>query len=183
MSDCIMLHFAGGRQIHIKFCVLYPWLYYITLGGIWHSFLCGIALIPANYSSPQFRFISLPICPVNHIKILADALHAFVKVPADFLTRCGKRLAVGFLPRGKGAVPLGGGTICRHIFKRDNLHLCGAGNAARLQSSSGAAPASTNYGRTCSWKSISGIRSWMGATESLGAVVRTIKQFTPFMVS
>ena len=50
----------------------------------------------------------------------------------DFLTRCGKRVAVGFLPRGKGAVPLGGGTVCRHIFKRDNLHLCGAGNAARL---------------------------------------------------
>ena len=78
------------------------------------------------------RFISLSNCAVNHIKILADALHAFVKVPADFLTRCGKRLAVGFLPRGKGAVPLGGGTICRHIFKRDNVHLCGAGNAARL---------------------------------------------------
>ena len=78
------------------------------------------------------RFISLSNCAVNHIKILADALHAFVKVPADFLTRCGKRLAVGFLPRGKGAVPLGGGTVCRHIFKRDNLHLCGAGNATRL---------------------------------------------------
>ena len=51
------------------------------------------------------RFISLSNCAVNHIKILADALHAFVKVPADFLTRCGKRLAVGFLPRGKGAAP------------------------------------------------------------------------------
>ena len=78
------------------------------------------------------RFISLSNCAVNHIKILADALHSFVKIDADFLTRCGKRLAVGFLPRGKGAVPLGGGTICRHIFKRDNVHLCGAGNAARL---------------------------------------------------
>ena len=78
------------------------------------------------------RFISLSNCAVNHIKILADALHSFVKIDADFLTRCGKRLAVGFLPRGKGAVPLGGGTICRHIFKRDNLHLCGAGNATRL---------------------------------------------------
>ena len=40
---------------------------------------------------------------------------------------CGKRLAVGFLPRGKGAVPLGGGTVCRHILKRDNFHFCGAG--------------------------------------------------------
>ena len=78
------------------------------------------------------RFISLSNCAVNHIKILADALHSFVKIDADFLTRCGKRLAVGFLPRGKGAVPLGGGTFCRHIFKRDNVHLCGAGNAARL---------------------------------------------------
>ena len=28
-----------------------------------------------------------------------------------------------------------------------------------------------------------GIRSWMGATESLGAVVRMIKQFTPLIVS
>ena len=78
------------------------------------------------------KFISLSICPVNHIKIFADAFHAFVKVHADFLTRCGKRLAVGFLLRGKGAVPLGGGTVCRHIFKRDDFHLCGAGNAARL---------------------------------------------------
>ena len=129
------------------------------------------------------RFISLSNCAVNHIKILADALHSFVKIDADFLTRCGKRLAVGFLPRGKGAVPLGGGTICRHIFKRDNVHLCGAGNATRLQSSSGAAPASTNHGRTCSWESSSGIRSWMGATESLGAVVRMIKQFTPLILS
>lgn len=80
----------------------------------------------------KFRFISLSIRPVNHIKILADALHAFVKIHADFLTRGGKRFAVGFLPHGKGAVPLGGGTICRHILKRDNLRLCGAGNAARL---------------------------------------------------
>ena len=27
-----------------KSSFVYPWLYYITLGGIWHSFLCGIAL-------------------------------------------------------------------------------------------------------------------------------------------
>ena len=80
----------------------------------------------------KFQFISQPICAVNHIKIFADAFHAFVKVHADFLTRCGKRLAMGFLPRGKGTVPLGGGTICRHTFKRDDFHLCGAGNAARL---------------------------------------------------
>ena len=39
---------------------------------------------------------------------------------------------MGFLPRGKGAVPLGSGTICRHTFKLDDFHLCGAGNAARL---------------------------------------------------
>ena len=39
---------------------------------------------------------------------------------------------MGFLPRGKGTVPLGGGTVCRHILKRNDLHLCGAGNAARL---------------------------------------------------
>ena len=82
------------------------------------------------------RFISLSNCAVNHIKILADALHAFVKVPADFLTRCGKRLAVGFLPRGKGAAPLGGGTVCRHIFKRDNLHLCGAKSLCKRSVSS-----------------------------------------------
>ena len=49
-------------------------------------------------------------------------------------------LAVGFLPRGKGAVPLGGGTVCRHIFKRDNLHLCGAGNATRLHIAAPARP-------------------------------------------
>jgi len=24
---------------------VYPWLYYITLGGFWHLFLCGIAKI------------------------------------------------------------------------------------------------------------------------------------------
>ena len=28
--------------------------------------------------------------------------------------------------------PPGGGTFFRHILKRDNFHLCGAGNAARL---------------------------------------------------
>ena len=39
---------------------------------------------------------------------------------------------MGFLPSGKGAVSLDGGTVCRHIFKRDDFHLCGAGNAARL---------------------------------------------------
>ena len=27
-----------------KLSSVYPWLYYITLDGIWHSFLCGIAL-------------------------------------------------------------------------------------------------------------------------------------------
>ena len=27
-----------------KSSFVYPWLYYITLGGIWHFFLCGIAL-------------------------------------------------------------------------------------------------------------------------------------------
>ena len=27
-----------------KSSFVYPWLYYITLGGIWHSFLCGIAI-------------------------------------------------------------------------------------------------------------------------------------------
>ena len=124
---------------------------------------------------------SAPVLSVRQTGIVLH--HSFVKVLADFLTRCGKRLAVGFLPRGKGAVPLGGGTICRHIFKRDNVHLCGEGNAARLHSSSGAAPASTNHGRTRSWESSSGIRSWMGAAESLGAVVRMIKQFTPFIVS
>ena len=27
-----------------KLSSVYPWLYYITLGGFWHLFLCGIAL-------------------------------------------------------------------------------------------------------------------------------------------
>ena len=39
---------------------------------------------------------------------------------------------MGFLPRGKGTVPLGGGTVCRHILKQNNFNLCGAGDAARL---------------------------------------------------
>ena len=32
-------------------------------------------------------------------------------------------------------------------------------------------------------ETVNGIRSWMGATESLGAVVRMIKQFTPLILS
>ena len=31
-----------------KLSSVYPWLYYITLGGFWHLFLCGIAIEESN---------------------------------------------------------------------------------------------------------------------------------------
>ena len=38
-----------------KSSFVYPWLYYITLGGIWHSFLCGIALNQLIANAVKYR--------------------------------------------------------------------------------------------------------------------------------
>ena len=42
-----------------KSSFVYPWLYYTTLGGIWHFFLCGIALEDLGYSEQIFEEILL----------------------------------------------------------------------------------------------------------------------------
>ena len=46
-----------------KLSSVYPWLYYITLGGFWHLFLCGIALekIPSHLNIKTWLIIDMLI--------------------------------------------------------------------------------------------------------------------------
>ena len=69
----------------------YPWLYYITLGGIWHFFLCGIAL--GSIWKPSTRPNSGSFPPAGH--------HFFLQYPEysckKMASSGGKSLAVGHI--------------------------------------------------------------------------------------
>ena len=64
----ILLYSINFRScISEKRGIGYPWLYYITLGGIWHFFLCGITL------KKKFQFLEPSLKDAGHLRSTGDA--------------------------------------------------------------------------------------------------------------